>query len=652
MKKLFISLLSLALAVVLGVGSYAANAEGAKNVDPSIIKDIKMGVWDNDTDKNIPNNIIGKDEATIFHEAKERWQVDLDYNKSSGLTINEGDTLSISIKPEDASKDFVSIDYKSSVLKSLMDNSKNPPIKIADIDLKSRQDIKLKFQNIDIFKAHIDLGLTIKDKDALYKYFRDNPDAKYVDSVYYIYKNGDKSENSKIRYRFNKPVPPKETKYTKTNGIYNLENTLGEGTMLYNIYLQSLLRSPNEYIIYDAPDVGLGFEGNISIKTGPFEGSHANDIYPTPWDSSIKVKVYDVYYETVEGNESNGNRHAEWEEKTVTFNRNNVYGEKLDSMGTVKVPKNILFEKPTGEALTQAEKDKIEAKGGLYKTIGKGFKVTISDYKDAIMSPGGNLTLIYSFKIQEPSKNLNKDGNTEYYNTFTYYAQEIPTCDPKKDENCIPISFEKTGLKDKKEYGTPEYPAKGIVKPPTVGGEIKIPAMEFTKVEAGSGKALEGAKFTIYNSNRNNEKLGIAKTEDGIMLEDLVTDSNGKLSKNGNAIALKLKNAYYICSEISAPDGYEIVNADTPFTIGYKAVELKIENKKSGNDNPENPENPDNPENPEKPDNPVPNTKAPIMNKVPQTGDAGIGIWIAIMVLAVIIVILVVYRNKKQSKNK
>ena len=103
--------------------------------------------------------------------------------------------------------------------------------------------------------------------------------------------------------------------------------------------------------------------------------------------------------------------------------------------------------------------------------------------------------------------------------------------------------------------------------------------------------------------------LTLSKNKEDISLENLITDKDGKLTKDGNKIKLKLDKGYYIFHEIDAPRGYEIINEDTLVTISYKANSIFIANKKKGeNPKPEDPKpeepKPENPPAPSKPDEP------------------------------------------------
>lgn len=553
-------------------------------------------------------------------------KISLSYDKNTLKTpIKRGDKLKIEIVPVDSSKDFIYMDYNTSILNELVDNSKNPPEKVADIDMTERHGADFTFTGEDVeFDANMKLPFIYRNT-KITEYFKKNPNENEVTFKYKLQINGKDVEGKVLEYIVKKPkAGTAHQKFGKTNGVYNREGELGDGYFLYNINIDTELRSPNEYVIYDAPDVNLGFEGYLYVADGENSGQLTKRIFSNyntdpnskftdhqDNDSGTKVKAYDVYYVSKEPISANDIRVPEWEEKTLTFNRADVKGGSINSMENASVPKNILFEKPLGTKLTDEEQKKIDEAGGLYKKVGKGFKVTITDYKSNYLEKGGHITLVYKMRIKNTSPKLNSAGNPVYKNFATYYADEIPTCDPD-DEKCVPIKSEKTKTND---WGSPEKPIENDVKPGTIGADVKIPELEFTKVEADengnalNNKPLGGAKFTIYKGDAQGNKIEIAKNKEDISLENLITDKDGKLTKDGNKIKLKLDKGYYIFHEIDTPRGYEIINEDTLVTISYKANSIFIANKKKGeNPKPEDPKpeepKPENPPAPSKPDEP------------------------------------------------
>lgn len=287
--------------------------------------------------------------------------------------------------------------------------------------------------------------------------------------------------------------------------------------MFYNIIVDTKLRKANEFFIYDTPDINLSFQD----------------------------KRFRAYY-------------------TAT---------------TAAVPKNILLEKPFGSALTAEEQQIIDDAGGLNKTVGKGFKFHIKNFNHPLYESGGSFVLLYNMQIVNPSQSLDDDQNPLYYNTASYYAQEIPTCNPEVDQICTPIKSEKAELED---IVRGKYTTKAVVKEGQIGGTVdEYTLIDITKQD-DQNQPLAGAIFTIYQSDSEGIKGDVAVNKEGIRLENLVSNSEGKLSFKEDEdklqpVPLNLKRGYYIVSENDAPDGYKKAD-DYFFTVGMKVDPINIKN--------------------------------------------------------------------------
>lgn len=524
-------------------------------------------------------------------------RIQLSYDQDSfDNPIKKGDKLKIKLIPEDYNKNFISMSYTTSIKNELMDSDENPPVKVADLDMTSRDGVNFVFTGeAEQFNAKMNLPFEIIG-DRVTKYFKNHPTETKVTFRYKLQIDDKDVEGKTLEYTLEKKqAGPAVNDFDKTSGSYKQKGELGDGTFHYNIRFNTELTSPNEYVIYDLPDVNMGFDGDISIWDGENEGQFDDNllwntntdpdgtfVWTKDHPNGTKVRVYDVYYVSKEPLIENNIRIPAWEEKSLEFRRDDVENKVLKSMDTAIVPKNILFEKPLGTKLTAEEQKTIENAGGLHKKVGKGFKVTLSDYKSNYLSKGGHITLVYRMGIKKPSPELNADGNPIYKNFATYYGQEIPNCKPE-DKDCPPIKSEKTKNTDN---GSPDKPAVSVVIPGTIGADVTVPETAFTKVEAGENgdpilnKPVNGATFTIYNSDANGNKKDIAKNKDGVLLENLITNEDGKLTKDGNIIPISVAKGYYVFSEISSPKGYEIIKQDTQVTVGYKATKVVITNKK------------------------------------------------------------------------
>lgn len=209
---------------------------------------------------------------------------------------------------------------------------------------------------------------------------------------------------------------------------------------------------------------------------------------------------------------------------------------------------NILFEVPAGQELTAEQQQMIDKAGGLNKAVGKGFKFHIKNFKGNGYDEGGFITLVYHTDIVNPSPAMTDEGMPIYYNTASFYAQEIPDCDPN-DETCEPIKHEKTDLEAVIEG---DFTSKPSIDPGIIEGEInRYSSVDFQKLGRTSDDSdesaipLAGAVFTVYKANEDGTRGDIAIAKDGTKLENLVTNDEGKLclaDDEGNPNEAVIKN--------------------------------------------------------------------------------------------------------------
>lgn len=580
----FIMVLTLSSTPLNGFGEEQAGGAGKSEDISKVIKDVQM--ISKDVDR------FGK---PAVEWASSVFKIKLAYNQDIlGRPIAEGEKLSIKLVPVDASKSFINMEYKISQKTELVDGTKNPPFKVASLDMKGRRGVDLTFKGgSEEFEALLELPFQLKN-DAIFDYFQNHPGEEETNFQYKLQINGKDVPDKVFEFTVKKPeLKEKDQEFYKTSGTYEQEGELGDGNFHFNINISTKLRSPNEYVIYDLPDVNLGFEGNLGIYDGhvsPFgktllDSSKSNIRNEATDSTGSKIKVYDVYFLTEEPASDRDFRVSAWEEKTLQFHRDDVPGNVIDSMAKATVPKNILFEKLAGEKLTPEEEQLIKDNGGLYKKVGKGFKVTISDYKSNYFDRGGWLTLVYRMEIKNPSPKLDSKGRPMHRNFATFYAQEIPNCN-EEDETCTPIDYEKN---KKDDNGSPNNPIDVVVEPGTIGATVTVPPVSFTKVEADSegnpmeNKPLSGAKFNIYKLDQDGKRQGIASNKEGVELKDLITNKDGKLTKDDKVIKLSLDTGYYQFEETNAPEGYKVVDKNTNVTVGYKALKVLVTNKKEAN---------------------------------------------------------------------
>lgn len=527
-------------------------------------------------------------------EFKNHWlKIHLDYNITTYGAVSPETKLKIELKPEAPDTSYLGYPSSFTQNKSVIADNGD---KLADVNISSDEvSAELTFPKELNQNFTIDLNSSLQlNTGKLSNYFNANPDKQSLEQPYYLYLNGEK-QDKRITFIFPKPKPA-ETKidFFKTLGYYKRDGELGEGIMYYNIKVGTKLRKSNEFFIYDTPDVNLSFEDSsfsASYATGTGNKSKLEDFFNVVPDgcqktfegseeSRMEVQLYDIYFLTAEATSPSQPRQAAYEDQTLYLNRFDIKTQKqgMYSMDTAAVPKNILVEKNAGEALTTEEKAKIDQAGGLNKTVGKGFKFHIKNFKQDDFEEGGFFTLYYEMKIVNPSQSLDKNQNPLYYNTASYYAQEIPNCNPN-DTQCTPIQSEKTKLED---VAKGNYTTEAVVKEGEIGGTIdEYTIVEFTK-QNEEGNPLAGATFTIYQSDENKTKGQVAVNKANQALENLVTNEEGKLcvaSQDGSKtlVTLNLKRGYYLVSEIAAPQGYE-KGEDVFLTVGFKAAPVIFTN--------------------------------------------------------------------------
>lgn len=514
-------------------------------------------------------------------------RVKLNYDQDqTGIDIEKGDTLAVKLVPAENEKNFLTMDYQTSQFKLLEDNG----VKLADLDLSGRAGILFTFAEISAsFRAEINMPFEVNEA-SLTRYFEKNIDEDMVSFSYILQYDG-KDTGKKLNFTLKKrDIQPAQKNFVKTSGVYIQDGELGEGNILYNIKMGTALRHSNEFIIYDTPDVNLGFDGNMKVAIPNNYGGVDNVVlsgtnyYAEPGSvgetERMEIFIYDIYYTTQDKGVSKP-RQAEYEEKKIDLPRANVMtGEAtLESMDSVTKPSHILVEKLSGEPLTEAEQQLIDENGGLYQTVGKGFKIRIKNFKGKEQRNGGYVTFIYRMAIKNNSPMTNADGFPIYLNSASYYGQEIPSCTPG-DTTCTPITSEKVSL-DQIKHTSAE------VSPGSISGEVDAYSrVDFTKVELDKddqpdmAHPLAGAVFTIYQVSDNGSKT-IAINKDGISMENLITNPDGRLCLKGTntVINLRLKRGNYIFEEVSAPEHYDIINKETRVVVGLLENKVVIANR-------------------------------------------------------------------------
>lgn len=530
------------------------------------------------------------------------FNVDLARPDVDAQPIEDGDTLDVRLVPEDDDQPFLKMDYQFSIKDEVVDTATSTTI--ADIDLSERNGFELTFLGIDdSFTAQIYMPMDL-DTAALRVWFDNHPDDDEVTFSYRLVINGVKQDKV-ATFIAQRPAEGEVTEnFDKSSGTYNQVGEFGEGYFMYNLWIDTELNQYNEYTVYDTPDVNLAFNGNLRLYVGRGHGEFTEltlDRHQNYWvedednnkDTRMEVWLSDIYYLTEEGCDVDDPREASYTEEYLTYDRVNLATgvPYTQSMQQATVPENILVEVPAGTELTAEQQAKIDAAGGLNKTVGKGFKLRVKNFKGIGRTEGGFMTLVYYLDIVNPSPEMDANGIPNYRNTASLYAQEIPNCG--NDEVCEPLEFEKTTMEDIDEGNTS---TGGKVDPEdgTIGAEVDLySAVDFQKLGRLStegddaAEPLAGAVFTVYEAKADGSRGNVAVTRDGTRLENLVTNSDGRLCEAnadgtaGEPIDVRVKRGNYLFVEVETPEDYTQpsgASTETLVTVGLFGNDVDVVN--------------------------------------------------------------------------
>ena len=556
---------------------------------------------------------IGKDGEDLFgKETPTKWEdgtlkIHLSYNESNKYAFNKGNKLTISLPQVAGNNQFVFIESDFRKIDALED--KNAKELVAGMKLDDNlKTLTFTFNNKDNklnnFEADIEIPYYIQIDDVA-DYFNEeaNKNKTSTDFKCQLEVNGQMQAGKILNFSVDKPkVEHKETsvvEFGKTSGTYTPSDG-NNGYLLYNIDYKTALAHANRYVIYDTPETKMEFNGYIkvdSVNSAADRKSQqkerlffsdgktikrAND--KTAKTEVNKVYVYEVYYKA-----DKDGKYPEYVERKYNF-KNPVKGYENVSIENGFLPKedDILFEIQLGTKPSEKQKEDIEKLKSQGAKVGKGFKVEIYNLDSKYYTNGGRIYITCKFDITDVEHlEKDKDGDPVASNIATYYGEEIPTC-TETDKYCTPLKAEKANFKSD-YYGSKNKPAAGKVKSGKADATVSNPSFGFTKVDENI-KPLEGAVISIFNSPDGKTKGEIAKNDKDILLENLKTNSKGKLvDEDGNIISLSFNNkGYYIIEEITAPENY--IKAEKPLVVkldnGKKDYELKNKKKETSDSKP------------------------------------------------------------------
>ncbi|MDY5159970.1 SpaA isopeptide-forming pilin-related protein [Actinotignum urinale] len=602
--RIVVSLALLALFASTVFATFGAGVASAQANPQSTGKDISAIV------DNASFQLNNNDKTVSADEYAGQFIFSLKHDPAvNGFSIKNGDAVNIGLAPRDVNLDFLRIGNRFDKIKTLKDSASGQLL----ADVRNQNNVVyLTFKDIDLpFTAKGNVPLYVSSYKAE-EYFRSNPGVEQVEFSYDLHVNG-KPTGATQTWTLKKALAsaPADFSAKKLSSGYTESGNdqPGRGTIYYEIHASTKLRHNNEMVIYDMPDVNLELDDSRSLQVyfTPRAGIKDNQVYSfhkyglekcksyagapdckfasnfqsenADPDKSTEMFLEDVYYITDDPASKVTSRMAGYEEKSLTFPRYNVIdgSNTVASMGTVVAPKNVILEKPAGSTLTEAEQKLIADAGGLHEKVGKGFKLRIKNHRNDSFAKGGNIVLAFHMRVVNDSLTIDQDGNPIYFNAFSYYAQEIPTCNPAIQQNCTPIEMERM---DPAQVKASE--AKVTAIPPGLVAETdKYQALNFTKQNV-AGKPLAGAKFTIFKATATGERAEVAQTEAGVKLENLVTNADGKLCLPGEntPLNIRLLRGNYILEELEAPAGYQISGSgDTLVSVQVTKKEILVTNE-------------------------------------------------------------------------
>ena len=538
-------------------------------------------------------------------------KIKLKYNPQDHGTLKKGDKLNVQlapIEPKNASGNFdryIGFYGSASIDGPFMGKVDDTGEKqqIGNLKFKSAG-IELEFLDFsDPFTATITLHYSKKEDTNIESYFKrdENKDKEKLDFTVELQVN-EKGQDRFIKLSVPKPtVQGPANAFFRKNGCYWPEDK----NFLYNVKGATKLRRTNEVLIYDTPDINLAFNSDLKFHVLKSAKDNAGEriIYSIPNSpnayynmnkkdyseatnpklaepTDCQMWLYDLYYVVDEVTDSTKEvPMAEYEEQKIELTHPLLKDKDKDqkqSIEDVSQPKHILFWVPTGQALTPKQQQQIENAGRLNKKVGKGFFIRAYNLQ---YPEGGDLgtyfKITYDMDIVKDSPVKDTNGKPLYFNSLSYYIQEIPNCPP--GQHCAPIQAERSKLAESNRNGTLNI--KNPITDSSYDAEISTyKPIRIEKVDQNN-QPVEGAEFTIYRLNDDGTKA-IAKNDKSTEMTNLITDKDGKLvdKESKTAARVYLDKGKYQLVETVVPNGYKADNTTTNFEVVKGAVDLKIKN--------------------------------------------------------------------------
>lgn len=270
---------------------------------------------------------------------------------------------------------------------------------------------------------------------------------------------------------------------------------------------------------------------------------------------------------------------ADYEETTMELSHPLLEDDaEKKSLQPVSRPKDILFYVPVGQELTEEQKAQIDAAGGLNKKVGKGFFIHAYNVQNPDVAKGTYFTIYYNMDIANASPVKDDKGGPVYFNSMSYYIQEIPNCPP--GEQCAPIEAERSKVAESKRNG--KLNVKHSIIYSSYDAEISpYKPVNIVKKDQ-KDTPVAGAEFTIYMVNPDQTRGEIAKNNMNQEMTGLISNAEGKLvdKETGQPVRIFLKAGHYELVETVVPTGYKTEKSSTFFEVTKGALSLPVINTK------------------------------------------------------------------------
>lgn len=488
--------------------------------------------------------------------------------------LKAGDTFSFGLVPDDefAAKFWYVYNSDQMKFRSVLDE--NTDEEIATISWSSNNTLTLTFTEAAEGKSEVrcsfsSIPFTYTPRD-IYNWFSANKDSerihqtpegrRYVDVTYHLTVNGQRTDRAMTL----RVLEPKGSQPTSASIEKRRGGLQPDGTLYYEITVSTLLAPVNELVMYDTPDVNLHWDHKLTIynmlgitiygdkalsldSATPYYNITKRSSDPSTAEvGDFQIWMYDVYFlADREGQEQT--RQATYEEVAhpITHLDPRFPGERRElpeefqtSISPVATPKSILVTVPAGQQLSAEQQRLIDetsaggSKGLSSKdnagVVGVGFKIVIHNLPNNVQDGvGGRYNFSYFMEPVRDSKFTDNENSPLYWNSSSYYIQEIPTCtseDVEGGKQCVPISYEKSSASDANSRETSSTNVSTSVPSGKVTGSTKGGRVVVRYREKGTDNYLADPEVLVGATGDAYDALALKKDFPGYAFDSASPD--------------------------------------------------------------------------------------------------------------------------------